>query len=799
VQKSAEDKTEQAETIKIPSELPLLPVRDIVVFPSMIMPLFVGRRKSIRSVDEALSEGRMILLVTQKNPDIDAPEIDELYSIGTIAVIMRLLKLPDGRVKILVQGIKRARVVDCRITEPYFRVLVEKIEETDVHDIGLEVEAVMRTVRSRLEDSASLGKPVVPEVLNVAKHQKEPGRLADLVVTHLNLKVEETQDVLEIEDHIERLKKVAELIEREIDVMTVQNKIQKQAKNEMDKDQKEYFLRQQLKAIQGELGQTDEKNDEIQEFRKSIEEAKMPEPVEKEALKQLGKLERMHVDAAEAGIVRNYLEWLVELPWSSGTEDMLDINKAKEILDEDHYGMDKIKERILEYLSVRKLNPDMKGPILCFVGPPGVGKTSLGKSIARALGRKFVRISLGGVRDEAEMRGHRRTYIGAMPGKIINGLKQAGTDNPVFMMDEVDKIGADFRGDPSAALLEILDPEQNNAFVDHYIGVPFDLSKVLFITTANQMDPIAPAFRDRMEVLTLSGYTEYEKLAITKQYIVDRQIKENGISEKYISFSENALLKIITEYTREAGLRNLEREVGTICRKVARQVAEGKEEHTLVSSSKIPKYLGKTRFVDDSANEKDEVGTVTGLAWTPVGGDIIKVEVNIMKGKGSLILTGSLGDVMKESAQAALTFIRSKTTELSIPKDDDFYEKADIHMHVPAGAIPKDGPSAGITIAIGMISAISNRKVRHDVAMTGEITLRGKILPIGGVKEKVLAAKRAKIKTVILPSQNVKDLDDIPQNIRKKMEFISVDNVMEIIDTVFVKEGEEGSPSKKHD
>jgi len=787
VSEGEENKDAKMENINIPDELPLLPVRDIVVYPYMMIPLFVGRDKSIRSVDEALSEGRMIFLLTQKNPDIDIPEKDELYKVGTICMIMRLLKLPDGRVKILVQGMKRARVIDYKFTDPYMRVSVEKIHEEDIYDAGLETEAIMRTMRSRLEESITLGKTIMPDVVGIANNQKEPGRLADLVVSNLNLKAEETQEVLEIDNHVERLKRVAELLEREIEVLTVQNKIQKQARNEMDKDQKEYFLRQQLKAIHSELGQTDDKNEEVQDFKKSIEEAKMPETVEKEALRQLGKLERMHSDAAEAGIVRNYLEWLIEVPWSKSTDDELDIIKAKEVLDEDHYDMDKIKERILEYLSVRKLNPEMKGPILCFAGPPGVGKTSLGKSIARALGRKFIRVSLGGVRDEAEMRGHRRTYIGAMPGKIIQGLKQVGTNNPVFMMDEVDKIGADFRGDPSAALLEILDPEQNEAFVDHYMGVPFDLSKVLFITTANQIDTILPAFRDRMEIITLSGYTEYEKLAIAKQYIVGRQIKENGISDKYISFSENALLKIITEYTKEAGLRNLEREVGSICRKVARKVAEGEEDHVIVNSGRVAKYLGKSRYVDDMANEKDEVGIATGLAWTPVGGDIIKVEVNLMRGKGSLILTGYLGDVMKESAQAALTFIRSKSKELGLTEEDEkFYERTDIHIHVPAGGIPKDGPSAGITLATAMMSAISKRKIRRNIAMTGEITLRGKILPIGGIKEKVLAAKRAKINTIIMPAKNSKDMEDIPQNVRRKMKFIPVENIMDIVDIVLM-------------
>ncbi len=776
--------------LHLPVELSLLPVRDIVMYPYTIIPLFVGREKSIRAVNDAISRGRILLLVTQKTADVDEPQPEHLYQYGTISMIMRLLKLPDNRVKILAQGLMRAKVEDYIQTDPFYKVRVQKLPEIETKGLPLEQEALMRTVRSQLERCVSLGRVVMPDVLVIANNVNEPGRLADLVVSNLNLKTSDTQEVLELIDPVERLQRVGEILSKEIEILTVQQKIQTQAKEEIDKNQREYFLRQQLKAIQHELGMVDEHAEEIDELEKKIKECGMPETAAKEAEKQLKRLSKMHPDAAEAGIVRNYIEWLVELPWAKSTEDKLDIKEASKVLDEDHYDLEKVKERILEYLAVRKLQPDMKGPILCFVGPPGVGKTSLGKSIARALGRKFFRMSLGGIRDEAEIRGHRRTYIGAMPGRVIQGIKQCGTNNPVFMLDEVDKIGADFRGDPSSALLEVLDPEQNFAFSDHYLGVPFDLSQVMFITTANLLDPIQPAFRDRMEVLQLSGYTEEEKLKICRQFIIPKQMKENGISEKYIHFSDNAVLKIISGYTREAGLRNLEREVGSVCRKVAREIAEGKAEITTITNNNLSKYLGVVKFLRETENQRDTVGVATGLAWTQSGGEILHIEATTMKGKGNLILTGHLGEVMKESAQAAMSYIRARSGKLGI--DDTFYAQNDIHIHVPAGAIPKDGPSAGITMTTALVSALTGMPVRKDIAMTGEITLRGKVLPIGGVKSKVLAAKRVGMEMVILPMENKKDLEEIPSNVKRRLKFFFADKIDDVLEQALVK------PQKTH-
>jgi ATP-dependent Lon protease len=774
------------EELKLPVEMPLLPIRDIVVYPYTILPLFVGREKSVKAVEEALAKGRIIFLVTQKSANVDRPEPDHLYKFGTISMIMRLLKLPDGRVKILIQGLMRAELIEYIQTEPYYKVKVKKLPETRSVEMSLESEALMRTIRSQLEEAVSLGKAVIPDVVVIANNISDPGRLADLVISNLNLKTEDSQNVLEIIDAQERLRRVSELLSKEIEVLNMQHKIQVQAKEEIDKNQREYYLRQQLKAIQQELGDVDERTEEIKDLRRKIEEAKMPEAVEKEAKKQLGRLSRMHPDAAEAGMVYNYLDWLQELPWSISTEDKLNIKQAQQVLDEDHYDLKKVKERILEYLAVRKLNQDMKGPILCFVGPPGVGKTSLGKSISRALGRKFVRMSLGGVRDEAEIRGHRRTYIGSMPGRIIQGLKQAGSNNPVFMLDEVDKVGADFRGDPSAALLEVLDPEQNSTFSDHYLGVPFDLSKVMFITTANLLDPILPAFRDRMETIHLTGYTEEEKLHIAKQYLLPRQLKENGINDKIMVISDKAILSTISAYTREAGVRNLERELANLCRKVAKKIAEGDGKNSFrITVNNLDQYLGPIKYLRETESKSNEVGVVTGLAWTESGGDIIHVEATTMKGKGNLILTGHLGDVMKESAQAALSYIRSKSVELGI--DEGFYAQNDIHIHVPAGAIPKDGPSAGITMATALVSALTRIPVRRDVAMTGEITLRGKVLPIGGLKEKVLAARRAGIYKVVIPLQNKKDLQEIPANVSRKMEFIFSDMIDSVLEAAMTK------------
>ncbi len=767
--------------IEIPDTLPVLPVRDIVIFPYMIIPLFVGREISIKAIDQALNTNRLILLLTQKDLNIESPTPEDLYKVGTVGLIMRMLKLPDGRVKILVQGVTKASVKDIKLHDHnYYEAQIEKLEDRKPAEITLEIEALMRTVKEQLDKAVSLGKTILPDIMVVIENLDDPGRLADLIASNLGLKTEQAQEILEITDPVQRLKRVSEVLGREIELLLVQQKIQTEARGEIDKTQREYFLREQLKAIQRELGEIDERTEEINEYRKKIEAAKMPEKVLKEAEKQLKRLEKMHPDSAEAATVRTYLDWLVELPWSKSTKDTLDIKEAKKVLDEDHYDLEKVKERILEYLSVRKLKAKMKGPILCFIGPPGVGKTSLGRSIARSLGREFVRMSLGGVRDEAEIRGHRRTYVGALPGRIIQGIKQAGTNNPVFMLDEIDKIGMDFRGDPSSALLEVLDPEQNNAFVDHYLAVPFDLSNVMFITTGNIVDTIPSPLRDRMEIIYLSGYTEEEKLGIARNYLLPKQLEEHGITEKILTVTDSALRMLISHYTREAGVRNLEREIAHLCRKVAKQIAEGKKKRFVITSRNLQKYLGIPKYLPEEEMKEDEVGVATGLAWTETGGDIIYVEATIMKGRGSLTLTGQLGEVMKESAQAALSYIRSKAKDLGIK--EELFSKIDIHIHVPAGAIPKDGPSAGITMATAIASALTGKAVDKRVAMTGEVTLRGRVLPIGGLKEKALAAKRMGIKTIIIPTRNEKDLEDIPKYVKKDLEFVLVEKMDEVLE-----------------
>ncbi|MGB0908851.1 MAG: endopeptidase La [Nitrospirales bacterium] len=772
---SVEDRSET----EIPTSLPLLPVRDIVVFPYMVLPLFVGRDVSIKAIESALADNRMIFLTTQKTQDTEIPTPEELHNVGTVGVIMRMLKLPDERIKILVQGLAKARIVDYTQSEPFFTVNIQKIVDAQASQTELEYEALMRTTKEALEQLVSLGKVIMPDVMTVIENLDEPGRLADIVASNLGLRVETTQEVLEIEDPLSRLTRVGEILSKELEVLSMQQKIQAQAKSEMDKTQREYFLREQLKAIQKELGDLDDRAEEASDFQARMKDANMPEKVLKECEKQLKRLEKMHPDAAESGTVRTYLEWLVDLPWSRRSEDNLDIKEAGKVLNRDHYDLEKVKDRILEYLAVRKLKEKMKGPILCFVGPPGVGKTSLGKSIARALGREFIRISLGGTRDEAEIRGHRRTYVGALPGRIIQGLKQAGTNNPVFMLDEIDKVGMDFRGDPSAALLEVLDPEQNHAFTDHYLSLPFDLSDVMFITTANLTDPILSALRDRMEIIQIPGYSEEEKLGIAQRYLIPRQFEEHGITEDHLRLSEPAIQQIIAQYTREAGVRNLEREIANVMRKIAKRVAEGRSSCSTVTPGNLYKYLGVPKFTPEQEQEQDEVGVVTGLAWTESGGDILYVEASATKGKGQLTLTGHLGDVMKESAQAALSFIKTQAKLLKV--SPDLFSKKDLHIHVPAGAIPKDGPSAGITMATAIASSLSNIPVRYDIAMTGEITLRGRVLPIGGLKEKILAAKRAKISCLILPKRNEKDLDDIPKHLLKELEFVFVESMEDVL------------------
>jgi ATP-dependent Lon protease len=772
------------QSIEIPKKIPLLPIRDIVVFPYMVLPLFVGREMSIKAIEVALEGNRMIFLTSQKDINVENPSPSDLYSVGTVGVIMRMLKLPDGRIKILVQGVARAKTVKFLQKEPFYQVEIKAFPDVP-SPVGLETEALMRNVKEQIEKLVSFGKVILPDIMVVIENVDDPGKLADLAVANMGLKVEQAQEILEVTDPLARIKRINEALGKEIELLSMQQKIQADVRGEIDKTQREYFLREQLKAIQRELGETDDRSEDMRELREKIKEAKLPEKASKEADKQLRRLERMHPDAAEASMTRTYIEWLSELPWSKATKDNLDLKAAHKVLEEDHYDLEKVKERIIEYLAVRKLKEKMKGPILCFVGPPGVGKTSLGKSIARALGREFVRISLGGVRDEAEIRGHRRTYVGALPGRIIQGIKTSGYNNPVFMLDEIDKIGADFRGDPSAALLEVLDPEQNNSFSDHYIGLPFDLSRVMFITTANMTDPIPGPLKDRMEIIRLSGYTEQEKLGIAKSYLVPRQLTEHGITEKHISIPDKTILQIIASYTREAGVRNLEREIGHLCRKVARKVAEGEQGLFTMTPQNLHTYLGVPKFLPEVEREMDEIGVVTGLAWTETGGDILYIEATTMRGKGALTLTGHLGDVMKESAHAALTYVRSRAETLGIKPE--VFGKTDVHIHVPAGAIPKDGPSAGVTMATALASVFTNVPVRKDIAMTGEVTLRGRVMPIGGLKEKTLAARRAGIKTMIIPKENEKDLDDMPNYLRKDMHFIFATTMDDVIQTALRK------------
>lgn len=776
---------EQGQKFNVPKKLPVLMLRDIVVFPYMIVPLFVGREKSKNAIDHALSSHRMILLLTQKDVEVEEPKEEDVYSMGTVALIMRMLKLPDGRVRILAQGIVRAEVRELKEDKPFYSASIDIVHEPKEENKSIEAEALIRNVRDGLDRASSLGKNIPPEILIIAANVEEPGRLADLTAANLDLKIKEAQELLDITAPFQRLKKVYELLTKELELLDVQSRISSEAKGEMDKLQRQYFLRQQLKAIQKELGEGTEIQEEIKGYQKKLKKLKVSQEVQEELEKQISRLSQMHPESAETTVVRNYLDGMFALPWNKTTVDNLNLRKAKKILDEDHYGLDKVKERILEYLGVRKLSKTIKSPIICFVGPPGVGKTSLGRSIARALGREFMRMSLGGIRDEAEIRGHRRTYVGAMPGRIIQGIRRCGSNNPVFMLDEVDKIGADFRGDPSSALLEVLDPEQNFSFRDHYLGVPYDLSKVMFITTANLLDPIQPAFRDRMEILRLPGYTEEEKLQIALRHLVPKQIKENALSENLISFTEGAIKKIISLYTREAGVRNLEREIATCCRKVAREVAEGKKRLTKITSQSIETYLGPPKIFKDQLLKKDRIGVATGVAWTASGGEILFVEAIKMKGKGNLTLTGSLGDVMKESAQAALSYARAHVKEYDI--DPHVFSQSDFHIHIPEGAIPKDGPSAGVTIATALLSVCTETRIRWDVAMTGEITLRGIVLPVGGIKEKVLAAQRAGVTKMILPKACKKDLFDIPKKVTKNMGFIFVEEINEVFNHALVK------------
>ncbi len=758
--------------------IPMLPLRGVLVFPYTVIHLDVGRKKSISAIEEAMMDTKEIFLATQKEAQTDEPEIEDIYTAGTVAEIKQILKMPGGTMRVLVEGLHRAKITRFISSEPYMQVEIEEFKE-DNEPKTPELDALMRTLISELEQYVRLSKKIPPETVVSVMAIEEPGRLADVIASHLSLRIQEKQKILEARDVAHRLELLCEMLATEMEVLELERKINIRVRKQMEKTQKEYYLREQMKAIQKELGDKDERVAEVEELKERINKAKLPKEAYEKAYKELERLEKMPPMVAEAVVVRNYLDWLLSLPWSVETKDRLDLKVAERILDEDHYGLEKPKERILEYLAIRKLAKKMKGPILCLVGPPGVGKTSLGKSVARSLNRKFVRMSLGGIRDEAEIRGHRRTYVGSMPGRVLQGMKQAGSKNPVFLLDEIDKMTMDFRGDPASALLEVLDPEQNSTFSDHYLETAFDLSKVMFITTANSTYNIPKPLLDRMEVIEISGYTEEDKVHIALDYLIPKQVKEHGLSEHNITFSEGAVRKIIREYTREAGVRNLEREIASVCRKVARQVVEDKNTMVTVTAGNLGKYLGVQRYRYGVAERENQIGVATGLAWTEVGGDILSIEVALLKGKGNLTLTGKLGDVMKESAQAALTYVRSRAEELGIP--EDVRQEHDIHLHVPEGAIPKDGPSAGITIAVALASAMSGKLVRKDVAMTGEITLRGRVLPIGGVKEKVLAAHRAGIHTVIMPMDNQKDLADIPPNVKRKMMFIPVAHMDEVL------------------
>jgi ATP-dependent Lon protease len=765
--------------IKIPGELPILPVKGQVIYPYLIIPLVITNEKMIKLTDEALTGTKIVGLCTQIRQDTDDPKPDEIYQFGTAALIIKMLRFPDGSIRLLVQGLHRIRVGKFTQVEPYFKAKVEVVKEKSRKTI--EAEALMRNVSSLFQKIIGLAPYLPDELQTVALNVEDPSKLADLVASNLNLTIAERQTILETVDPKERLEHLIPMLSKELSILELGDKIRGQVKAEMDKDQRNYFLREQIKAIQRELGEGDEYSVEINNLRDKIDKAKLSPEALKAAREELERMARMPPHAAEYTVSRTYIDWLLALPWSLHTTDNLDVVEARKILDQDHYDLEKVKDRIVEYLAVRKLKGDAKGPILCFVGPPGVGKTSLGRSIARALGRKFYRMSLGGVRDEAEIRGFRRTYIGSMPGRVIQGMKNCGSNNPVFMLDEVDKIGQDFRGDPAAALLEVLDPEQNFSFADHYLDVPFDLSKVMFITTANVIDPIPSALKDRMEVLELPGYIEEEKLQIAVNYLVPRQIKENGLKPDQIEIPEAAIRKIISEYTRESGVRNLEREIASVCRKVAKDAAQGLTKKKTVTPQVLSAMLGPQKIFPELAERAGEVGVATGLAWTPVGGEILFIESSKMPGKKGLQLTGSLGEVMKESAMAALSYVRARARQLKI--SPRFFDNYDIHIHIPSGAIPKDGPSAGVTMATSLVSLLSERPVKPFLAMTGEITLRGKVMPVGGIKEKVIAARRAGITEVILPKQNQKDLEEVPDHVKKKLKFHyaeTVDDVMKL-------------------
>lgn len=766
--------------------IPLIPLRGLFVFPYMVMHFDVGRDKSINALEQAMVNNSLIFLTSQKEAKVDMPSTEDFYHVGTVCKIKQMLKLPGDAIRVLVEGINRGRITEVLKEEPYFEVEIEEFIYDTEKEKDKETEAMMRLVLEAFEEYVKVGNKVSPDVVITVSEIVEPGRLADVIASYIQLKPEDKQKILEAFDPYKRLETLYIILKEEIEVLEIEEKIYQRVRKQINKLQKEYYLKEQLKAIQKELGEDDGIEAEVEEYKEKINKIKMPKEVKEKALKEADRLLKLSPASAETGVIRNYLEWIIELPWDKKTKDRIDIKKSRAILDEDHYGLKDVKERILEYLAIRQLAKNMKGPILCLVGPPGVGKTSIAKSIARSLNRKFVRMSLGGVRDEAEIRGHRRTYVGAIPGRIISSMRKVGSKNPVFLFDEIDKLSSDFRGDPASALLEVLDPEQNSTFTDHYLEVPFDLSKVMFITTANTISTIPRPLLDRMEVIRISGYTEEEKVQIAIKYLLPKQMKEHGLKKENIIISENTIRDIINKYTREAGVRNLERNIANICRKAAKKIVEDNVNTVRISSNNLHKYLGIPKFRYEKAAEEHQVGIATGLAWTAFGGETLSIEVNCMNGTGKLQLTGQLGDVMKESAMAGISYIRSKVSELGI--EDNFYKEKDIHIHVPEGAIPKDGPSAGITMATAVISALSNIPVRSDVAMTGEITLRGRVLPVGGIKEKVLAAHRAGIKKVILPWDNKKDMEEIPDKVKRKLEFVLVKNMDEVLENALVKE-----------
>ncbi|EDL64658.1 endopeptidase La [Bacillus sp. SG-1] len=767
--------------------LPLLPLRGLLVYPTMVLHLDVGRDRSVQALEKAMVDDQYIFLTTQKDMNIDEPGVDDFYKMGTLTKVKQMLKLPNGTIRVLVEGIQRAEVSNFTNEEKFYEVNIFTHEDSDEKES--ETEALMRTLLNYFEQYIKLSKKVSAETYSTVSDIDEPGRLADIVASHLPLKMKEKQNVLETLDIKERLQLVIQTINNEKEVLNLEKKIGQRVKRSMERTQKEYYLREQMKAIQKELGDKEGKTGEIEELTKRIAEAEMPESVEKTVLKELGRYEKVPTSSAESSVIRNYIEWLISLPWSAQTEDDLDIKKAEEILNREHFGLEKVKERVLEYLAVQKLTQSLRGPILCLAGPPGVGKTSLAKSVAESLGRNFVRVSLGGVRDESEIRGHRRTYVGAMPGRVIQGMKKAGTINPVFLLDEIDKMSSDFRGDPSSAMLEVLDPEQNSNFSDHYIEETYDLSKVMFLATANDLSTIPGPLRDRMEIITIAGYTELEKINIAKNHLLPKQIKENGLTKSQLQVREDALEAVVRYYTREAGVRGLERQLATLCRKTAKVIVSGEKKKVIITEKNIEEFLGKKKFRYGQAESENQVGVATGLAYTSVGGDTLQIEVSLSPGKGKLVLTGKLGDVMKESAQAAFSYVRSKANELKL--EENFHEKYDIHIHVPEGAVPKDGPSAGITIATALVSALTGREIKREIGMTGEITLRGRVLPIGGLKEKTLSAHRAGLTTIILPIDNEKDIDDIPESVRKDLKFVPVSHIEEVLETALVGERSE--------